>query len=233
MDAFKWWAEALTGLPPRVVYKRVEKPSYVLYTDASFENNRGHIAAVLFDIENNTPGKARKIDTILSSPASEEMIGLFRNTSTIFGLELTAVVMAIFQFRLRFTGKSIVVYVDNNAVLGALVKGQTAGNPAHAFISGMWMAAATLSMTIWFERVPSATNVADLPTRGRTPGYEYGSILPFFPLKEWLDYTHRAFPPLFYNAEKIPQSKPFQWTKKRKMTRGERNNMTPRTLYGP
>ena len=197
LDAFKWWAEALTGLPPRVINKRVEHPAFILYTDASFENDRGHIAAVLFDVDNAKPGKARMIDTILSSPASPEMIGLFRETSTIFGLELTAVVMAIYQFRQRFTGKSIVVYVDNNAVLGALVKGQTAGNMAHSFITGMWMVASSLSMTIWFERVPSATNVADLPTRNKTPGYKCGDRLPFLPLGEWLDYTHRVFSPIF------------------------------------
>ena len=125
------------------------------------------------------------------------MIELFRETSIIFGLELLAVTMAIYQFRQRFTSKSIIVYVDNNAVLGALVKGQTQKNPAHSFITGMWMVATTLSMTIWFERVPSGTNVDDLPTRNKTPGYPCLHRGPYMPLSEWLIYTNRVFTPIF------------------------------------
>ena len=64
MGAFGCWAEALACLPPRVITQRVTHLFYVLYTDASFENDRGHLAAVLFNVKTGDRPK-RAIDTII------------------------------------------------------------------------------------------------------------------------------------------------------------------------
>ena len=89
------------------------------------------------------------------------------------------------------------MYIDNNAVIGAIAKGQTAGNPAHTFITGMWMIACSLSTTLWFERVPSQSNAADLPARAQLPELPIGSIAPYLSSGECIGYANRVFPPLF------------------------------------
>ena len=181
LDTIKWWAEALTLLPPRVVYDRVSQADFILYTDASYENGSGMMASVLFAKTGINNSQKRVIDTTLISEASGPMIQMFNNTSTIFGLELMAVVLSLYFHRRKFTGKSIIVFIDNNAVLGALVRGQTSGMPAHAFISALWMIAHSHSVTVWFDRVPSGVNIADLPTRFKIPEYECENTLQFPP----------------------------------------------------
>ena len=193
-DTFQFWPDALTMLPPRVISKRVNRPEFILYTDASFENGSGMLGAILFDKTAPLAGGKRVTDSILSSPSTPAMIELFPRTSTIFGLELIAVTMAIYQLRFKLLGKSAVVFVDNNAVLGAIAKGQTAGNPAHGFISSMWMIAATLSMSLWFERAPTGVNIADLPTRFRTPDFPIKNESGYIGLDEWVQFTNRVFP---------------------------------------
>ena len=191
LDTFRWWAEAIVLLPPRVIFDRVSKPAFLLYTDASWENNAGMLGAVLFD-ERGTQSQ-RAIDTMLASACTPAMVNLFRQTSTIFGLELTAVALAIFYFRFRLTGQSIIIFIDNNAVLGAIVRGQTNGNPAHSFVSAIWMIACTFSISIWFDRVPSAVNIADLPTRFREPEFPVMNRAEFPSLDEWLEFVNRVF----------------------------------------
>ena len=103
--------------------------------------------------------------------------------------------MAIYQLRFKLMGRSVVIFVGNNAVLGAIVKGQTAGNPARGSISSMWMIAATLSMSLWFERVPTGANIADLPTRFQTPDFPVVNETGYTPLEEWVLVRKSCFPP--------------------------------------
>ena len=186
-------------LPPRVISKRVRFPDFLLYTDASFENGSGMLAGILFDLNNQPDNGERVIDTVISGPTTPQMIALFRQTSTIFGLELLALTMSLYQLRHKLTYRPLIVFVDNYAVLGPIVKGRTAGQPAHSFISGMWMLAATLSISLWFERVPSALNIADLPTRYKIPEYPVLNSSGFIPLNEFLEYANRIFTPVFVN----------------------------------
>ena len=194
IDAFKWRAEALTCLPPRVIAKRVDIPSHLLRADDSFENDRWVFAVVLFNPGAHIPKTQRCVDAILSRPASPATIQLSRDTAAISGLELVAATMALTLFRRRLTGKSIVIYVDINEDLGAIAKGKT---PANSFITAMWMVAAALSITIWFGRAPSATSLDGLPARAKSPGFSTLLSLPFIGLQEWLDYTTRIFTPMF------------------------------------
>ena len=165
LDVIRWWWVALDKLPPRSIKPRNEKPDFILYTDASYENGSGVLAAVLFDNSKHIEGTSRVADKVLRADASSTLLDLFTDTSIIFGLELSAVTLSIFKFREIFKGKSILIFVDNNAVLGAIVKGQTPVSIAHCFLSAMWLIASESSFSIWFERVASIDNIADVPTR--------------------------------------------------------------------
>ena len=129
LDTIKWWSEALATLPPRVISRRVSLPELILYTDASFASGDGVIAAILFGKNAPFQGAQRVIDTALSSPTTPAMVELFRKTSTIFGLELFAVTMALYQLRFKFAGRPAIVFVDNNAVLKRSRRGEHRANP--------------------------------------------------------------------------------------------------------
>ena len=156
----------------------------------------GGIAVILLDLNAHIPGINRAIDAILSARGPRRMMQIFRGAAPIFELELLCVPRAFYQFRHRLPGRSIAIYVENVALLGAIAKGGTPGKPAQPIIVAMWVVATALSTTLWFGRAPSATNDADLPTRTKTPCSPTVLNLPFIGIQEWLDYTNRIFTPI-------------------------------------
>ena len=93
------------------------------------------------------------------------------------------------------SGHAVILFVDNNAVFGAIAKGRTAGNLSRSCIADIWAVDVALSITRWFERVPPASNLGDLPTRLRTPGYPVRINAPFISLVEWAGYNNLNPPP--------------------------------------
>ena len=67
----------------------------------------------------------------------------FSQTPTIFGLELIAIVLAIYHARATLRNKAIVIYTDNNAALSALIKGDPTARAAFSMIALFWFLAAT------------------------------------------------------------------------------------------
>ena len=64
-------------------------------------------------------------------------------------------------------GRRVILYVDNDAALGALVKGTSGSKPSAALVSRFWETVAAHGLFLWADRVPSAANPADAPSRGR------------------------------------------------------------------
>lgn len=62
------------------------------------------------------------------------------------------------------TGLNIIFFVDNNS-LEALVS-NAPGPPAIAAMAQLiWYRISELNAAVWFERVPSTRNIADIPTK--------------------------------------------------------------------
>ena len=110
LDTFNRRPEALSMLPHRVISKRVRFPGFLLYADASFENGSVVLAGILFDLNNQPDNGERVIDTVISAPTTPQMIALFRQTSTIFGLELLALAMSLYQLRHKLAYRSLIVF---------------------------------------------------------------------------------------------------------------------------
>ena len=58
------------------------------------------------------------------------------------------------------------LFLDNNAAPGALIKGSSRVLIVLAMIEGFWGCMARLSASRWAERVASDANPADAPSRG-------------------------------------------------------------------
>lgn len=112
----------------------------------------------------NEPGQLRAELVLSSRPVIEE-VKFFSHTSTIFGLELSAIVLGIFHSRASLRNRAIVIYTDNNAALAALINGDSSV-AAFSLIAVFWFLAAAYNIAIWLERVGAKRNIADPPTRG-------------------------------------------------------------------
>ena len=105
-------------------------------------------------------------------------------------MELAAVVLAALYARRRLQGTSATIYIDNNAALSAPIIGDSSSIAAYYLIATLRYLAAAFDIDIWFERVESARNIADLPTRNKS--------MPF-PTLEMASCPHLADAVGFYN----------------------------------
>ena len=101
----------------------------------------------------------------LSSESPLALSGLFGNSIAIYGLERFALVAAFEVWHDRLADPQVAAYVDNDPASNGLVKGAAHFGPAHSFILRFWQLVYSRSIAVWFERVPSPLNLADLPTR--------------------------------------------------------------------
>ena len=115
-------------------------------------------------------------------------MNFFNATSIIFGLELAAVVLAIFRARTRLQGKAVTVFIDNNAALAALINGDSTSIAAYYLIATFRYIVFAYDIAIWFDRVESARNIADLPTRNRSLPFPVGEIAYFPHIQEVLNF---------------------------------------------
>merc|ERR1711920_284729 len=91
-----------------------------------------------------------------------------------------------------FKGRAVLQFQDNTGALSALIHGYASRPDMARVVNAFHVAQFGLEARVWFEWVPSAANIADLPSRlllGRmleiVPGAEYvPTVLPS--LHEWL-----------------------------------------------
>ena len=125
-----------------------------------------------------------------ASPPAED-IAFFQATSTIFGLELSAVVLAFFAARYRLQGKAVTCFIDNNAALAAIVNGDSSSLSASQLIDTLWFIISTRDISVWFNRVESARNIADLPTRNKPLPFPVAENATFPPLSDVIDFYNQ------------------------------------------
>ena len=161
-----WWATTLLSMTPRIATLARTSPDWVIYDDASFNDSQkeAHLAAIFLSTQG--PYEIQAPLVLTGQPTAGD-IAFFKTTSVIFGLELSAAVLAISQARHRLQGKAVTIYMDNNAALAAIVNGDSTSIAAFRLIATLWYLVAAHDISLWLERVDTAKNIADLPTRNR------------------------------------------------------------------
>ena len=99
--------------------------------------------------------------------------------------------LALFHFRESLRDSAIAIYVDNNAALAAIINGDSSAPAAFPLIAVLWFLAASYNIALWFERVESSKNIADLPTRGVQLPFPVRDSAFFPKLEEALAYYTR------------------------------------------
>ena len=80
-------------------------------------------------------------------------------------VELFAPVLALESFKEQLRGKNVLLFVDSEAVEGALVKGYSSREDISELVGTFWEMAASLECTIYIDRVSTDGNPADGPSR--------------------------------------------------------------------
>ena len=161
------WLRVIADFTPRPAGVRPSRADWLIYTDAA--TDPANLCALLFRGDRSRP----TLDTLATARVDTQWIYLFRHTALIYGLELLALV-AFFELRAPFLrGSCCWVYLDNNNCLAALTRGDSNTDAIAVLVAHFWSIVQRFDICIWFSRVRSKLNPADLPTRKL--------ILPFKP----------------------------------------------------
>ena len=88
-----------------------------------------------------------------------------RNDEQINFLELAAVALALSTFQQFLRGQAWTAWIDNQGVVGSLIRGSSRTADANSVIAQMWLLVAKYNIALEVGRVASSANIADGPTR--------------------------------------------------------------------
>ncbi|CAE7445083.1 unnamed protein product [Symbiodinium sp. CCMP2592] len=158
---------SLTFLRDRVVLGKPRcvdsslRQVYHVYTDASYDDQGGGLGGLVYDFK----GLCLAWFSEVVTSKDLEIINPDGKLTLIYELEtLAAVLGATLIPNLRHC--DIVLFVDNEASLAALIRGQSDCPFVQSLLSRLFQAEEERDLAIWFERVRSESNPADAPSRG-------------------------------------------------------------------
>lgn len=149
---------------PSVRISRLSMQTACIFTDGSCEGTDrvvGGVGGVLI----NEWGVASHC---FSGVVPDEVMKVLLKFSShpIFELELLPVLISIYLCRRFLSYKYCVIYLDNEAAQGALIRGSSDSSSGAAIVSAFTCLEMDMQLKIWLARVPTSSNVADNPSRG-------------------------------------------------------------------
>ena len=141
---------------------RPRRPHWIVYTDAA--TNRPILCALLFHGARSFPD----LHTACAARAPTIWSYFCRYTALIYGLEFLVLVLFFEDHAAFLKGSCCWVYLDNSNCLAALVRGDSNTGIIAILAARLWQLVQRFNICVWFSRVHSDLNPADLPTRGKT-----------------------------------------------------------------
>ena len=162
-DALTFLKDRILTSPPRLVNCR--RPGLVhVYTDAYQDDDGAGVGGIAYDSLGNILGFFSQAITTqqISQINSDE------KQTIIAELEALAVLAGLELFCSHRAGHRVISFIDNEATLAAMIKADSSvpclANCAEAVVE----LESSLDLDLWFERVASNSNPADLPSRNKT-----------------------------------------------------------------
>ena len=165
-EALFQWKKLVGDGPPRTIDFCVgKKADVVVFTDGftpdprapTFEPDR--IGAVIFDRRALRPQQFTAV-----VPLAVKKLWLERKTQ-IVPVEMIAPIIALSTFSRRVQGTDLLLFIDSEAVEGALIKGYSSKEDLCSLISVFWDLVFHLRIRVFIDRVATDANPADWPSR--------------------------------------------------------------------
>ena len=147
---------------PKFIPFTPSEVSAILYTDGAVEDGKATYGAVLC-IKGS---KVRVTQEMVPREQVAEWLEL-GSRHCVAQTELIPVLKSKQTWGSYLTDADLVHYTDNEAVRGALIKGTTSSLASRDLLQKILECELELNGRTWVTRVPSESNPADLPSRGR------------------------------------------------------------------
>ena len=156
------WAEGIISqLRPRVLTRGGITSSVLVFTDAAYENGVATWGIVLLDDLSGTSNVLAGVFPVWLVKHWSELVG----DQVITQAESCAALLARRNFVVQLSQRRVVFYIDNEAARFSLIK---SASPSLTLmrLTQLFHQCGDIDFALcWIERVPSAANIADLPSR--------------------------------------------------------------------
>jgi hypothetical protein len=154
----------LRSLRPRKVATSDEPVPIIIYTDGAFGEDLADWGAILIDPATQTRVCfAGKVPSFLLE-AWRGLVG----EQLICQIEMYAVLCIRWQARHLLHGRRAILFIDNEPCRYCLIKGRSPSDPLFRMAHACSCLEGAMPCYLWYERIASYCNPADLPSRRRT-----------------------------------------------------------------
>ena len=164
--SLKQWKKLVNAGSPRQLAELCEaKADVVIMTDGFFPDPRKKetgVPRVGASFFGRQLLRAGQFSEVVPTAVLDQLIP---RATQIFMAELVATVLALETFRDYLFGKHVLLFVDAEAVEGALVKGYSSRSDVSLLMGRLWDLALELNCFIYIDRVPTEPNCSDAPSR--------------------------------------------------------------------
>ena len=160
-DFCDYAADMLERSKPRTISSKGERRPVLVFTDGAWESDTSGLGAVLVDC-------ATGEKHVLAGEVPKGLLDHWKQQvgeQLICQIELYAMVAVRWQFRELLAQRRVIWFVDNEAARFSAIKGISATTTMRVLVREFFSFEAESPSFPWIERVPSASNPADGPSR--------------------------------------------------------------------
>jgi hypothetical protein len=162
LRALRFLKERVLTAPPTKV-QPTSLQTWIIFSDGACEGELekdGTVGAVLVSPEG-------VVCRYFSERVPQQWMEWFLTTTKhpIFELELLPVWVALCTWEQLVQNSQCIFYIDNEAAKGPLINGATSTPCGKQLIQEFVIREMHLQVKVWFSRVPTASNIADKPSR--------------------------------------------------------------------
>eukprot|EP00435_Cladocopium_sp_Y103_P010573 s2459_g2.t1 len=151
------------SVEPRQITVQDSDLPWIIYSDGAFENLKGTWGALVFD-----PLSGKK--EVYAGEVPEAFISFWLNTvgdQLICEIELYAYICVRWRLRKELNQRYGIAFINNEASRMTLIMRSSPSLAMFLMVSLLSLLDAVVPFSAWCERVASASNPSDLPSRGR------------------------------------------------------------------
>ena len=157
-------AMVLKSLQPRKVSSADILQPIIIYTDGAFGDGLADWGAILLDVATGTR-------TCYSGTVPSFLLDAWHGLvgeQLICQIEMYAVLCVRWQARHLLHGRRAILFIDNEPCRYCLIKGRSPSDPLFRMAHACSCLEGAMPCYLWYERIASYCNPADLPSRRKT-----------------------------------------------------------------
>lgn len=168
-DCLRTFRNCLVSCRPREITPLWDVP-FLVFTDASFNPDDEAWPCGLGGVLVDNRGCQLSSFSVSLLPTDLLALGYPEKSTVIFEAELLALLVALIVWRKQLRQRPCVAYIDNNSTRDVSISGSARTEPGRSLVAQLLEAEDVGGILAWYTRVPSSSNIADAPSRGKRDG---------------------------------------------------------------